>query len=1003
MEQTFDAFISYRHLPEDMAVAQKLQSLLESRKKEDGTRLTVFRDKSDLPTTSDLGADIEHALENSRYLIIIASPTYQESKWCMRELEYFRQTHGGNRNVLLVLVNGEPDESFPEVLRYREETVLDPYGAASVVRVEMEPLAADVRAQTHRERMKLLRVEYLRIAAPILGVSFDQLYHRAQRRKIALLTTAVAALAAFLVYSVFLIAQINQRQRMLEAKQQELYQNESIRLANEAMLLLEEDPALAMLLAHTALPEDLEDPDYPITQEVERSIRSAALQHQYDEATALLTHRASLTFQSTEWEFSAFLENGRYFAVCVPNWTHVYEARTGMLVGTIPSEDVIFFNGLERCLYTTQTIDEDGTRWTDIVVCDVRTGAELWRLEKAYLWYAWSYWEYDEETGQLWFEGTLPENDDSQDSGELDSRFGWFDQEGIYHEADAFPEFSDSASEDSSTGMWYFWSGDGAKYCTDLSHDYYPRIIYDVGTGTCTEEAAWADSLPEEYLQVALAALRELAADFEVESIKVDSITKCADELHYTLGCDLEGIGWRAFIWSTEAERLIWSDAYDIFQEADSKLFYRILDRGLQVFESNPENYDLPQAPPVFEYVSENGVYGFGSWDHAEHGFVFAYDTSKLKGVVSSDNWHRTIYEVTWPSGTIEEPGDYLYACPRFRFYDITPDGTGMVIVTRNDLVYLVDVIHGSVLFQTASESLEILAATIHQDGTLFAYAMALENSVEIVLWDGAAGKLIGRKRIDCTYSSPSVYLEIRDTSLLVNISGNDEALIYDLGDFDRDPRHVPGMHYGFSEGSLTSPLMTADGLLILSRGVMSPYTATYTVGEIWDMETGKSIDFYSFSSLYDQAYHYDPVGGNLILQYENDFYIQRRGESGDFEVVYTITPRYEDMLLDSAGHETDGTWLVLQNEEYCEIYRLEDGVLCYSLRKPDGRSSQFGVIDGKLYDFCMGWDRGCIPLPDTGEARAYSLDVLSHDGIRRTLTDGEMQAYYIPSHWQDK
>lgn len=36
MEYIHDAFISYRHLPADHAVAEKLQSLLEGMKKDDG-------------------------------------------------------------------------------------------------------------------------------------------------------------------------------------------------------------------------------------------------------------------------------------------------------------------------------------------------------------------------------------------------------------------------------------------------------------------------------------------------------------------------------------------------------------------------------------------------------------------------------------------------------------------------------------------------------------------------------------------------------------------------------------------------------------------------------------------------------------------------------------------------------------------------------------------------------------------------------------------------------
>ena len=42
MKYTCDAFISYRHLPAEMAVAEKLPKLLESRKKKNGKKTGVF-------------------------------------------------------------------------------------------------------------------------------------------------------------------------------------------------------------------------------------------------------------------------------------------------------------------------------------------------------------------------------------------------------------------------------------------------------------------------------------------------------------------------------------------------------------------------------------------------------------------------------------------------------------------------------------------------------------------------------------------------------------------------------------------------------------------------------------------------------------------------------------------------------------------------------------------------------------------------------------------------
>lgn len=99
----------------------------------------VFRDAEELPLSSDLGADIEKALDGSEWFIAVCSPEYQKSKWCMRELEYFVEHHG-LEHVLAVIVNGEPEGSFLEILCYGR----DKEGK----RVRIEPLAADVREST---------------------------------------------------------------------------------------------------------------------------------------------------------------------------------------------------------------------------------------------------------------------------------------------------------------------------------------------------------------------------------------------------------------------------------------------------------------------------------------------------------------------------------------------------------------------------------------------------------------------------------------------------------------------------------------------------------------------------------------------------------------------------------------------------------------------------------------------------------------------------------------
>ena len=188
---TYDAFISYRHLPLDMAVAKRLQELLERYRPPRQLKTAhtdrirrVFRDRTELPTSGDLGADIQKALLQSRYLVVICTEKTRESAWCMEEIRRFKAAHHGqNDRILVLLASGDPQDVFPEELRTEAYRQVRPDGSEVWLQREVEPLSADIRAETTARSLKLLRTEFLRIAAPILGCGFDDLYRRHLRRK----------------------------------------------------------------------------------------------------------------------------------------------------------------------------------------------------------------------------------------------------------------------------------------------------------------------------------------------------------------------------------------------------------------------------------------------------------------------------------------------------------------------------------------------------------------------------------------------------------------------------------------------------------------------------------------------------------------------------------------------------------------------------------------------------------------------------------------------------
>ncbi len=199
----YDAFISYRHCELDKFVAVTLHKELEAFKLPSGvesptglTRISrVFRDQDELPLSSNLSEPITKALENSDFLIVICTPRLKESEWCRREMETFIKLHGRER-VLAVLAEGEPRESFPEVLTKETLTYTDEQGNIKTKVMTFEPLAADVRGKSKSDTKKAIHDAVLHIAAAIFNLNYDDLRQRHKERKLRQMITVVSAVAS---------------------------------------------------------------------------------------------------------------------------------------------------------------------------------------------------------------------------------------------------------------------------------------------------------------------------------------------------------------------------------------------------------------------------------------------------------------------------------------------------------------------------------------------------------------------------------------------------------------------------------------------------------------------------------------------------------------------------------------------------------------------------------------------------------------------------------------
>lgn len=262
----YDAFISYRHAELDLHIAKNLHKGLETYKvpravaRKSGKKniKRVFRDQEELPIGSDLGDNIETALTESEFLIVVCSPRTPESYWVRKEIETFIKLHD-REHVLAVLIEGEPDQSFPA------ELLTDDEGNP------VEPLAADVRGGSRREINRKLKTEVVRLAAPLLGCSYDDLRQRHRERKIKRAASALAAVTVaailFGLYSTYNAVMIQQN---YEGKQR----NQSKYLADTSLDLLEEgDRRAAVLVALEALPG--EEGDKPYAAEAQYALSQA--------------------------------------------------------------------------------------------------------------------------------------------------------------------------------------------------------------------------------------------------------------------------------------------------------------------------------------------------------------------------------------------------------------------------------------------------------------------------------------------------------------------------------------------------------------------------------------------------------------------------------------------------------------------------------------------------------------------------------------------------------
>ncbi len=284
-ENHYNAFISYRHSELDSKVAIEVHRKLERFRLPANIRKNfpkdhqkierVFRDQDELPLADNLSDPIEQALRNSDFLIVICTPRLPESKWCQREIETFKKLHGQER-ILAILAEGEPEQSFPEAICHKDVVSTDENGNEVINRMPVEPLAADVRADSPRKRSAMINDAVLRLAAPMFNLGYDDLKqrHREQKIRRIAIATSIAAGVSIILGLVFLglALKINSQKKVIQSQHVELEKQYDIQQEKycESMNIVSEDlmkqglKKEAVYAIRSAMPDSKEDDSKPL-------------------------------------------------------------------------------------------------------------------------------------------------------------------------------------------------------------------------------------------------------------------------------------------------------------------------------------------------------------------------------------------------------------------------------------------------------------------------------------------------------------------------------------------------------------------------------------------------------------------------------------------------------------------------------------------------------------------------------------------------------------------
>ena len=267
-QKEYYAFISYKR--EDEKWAKWLQDKLEHYKfptnlngRTDLPRhiRPTFRDVTDLKPGL-LAEEINDALQNSEWLIVVCSPRSAKSPWVCKEAQTFIDL-GRADHIIPFVIEGIPfskdsaTECYPEAL-------LNLTGSQELLGANINEMGRDAAA--------------IKVVARMFNLVFDTLWQRHEREQKKRRRQISAAIVFAFIFLSVIAGWIWHQNVLLKEREWDLMENQARAVSKDAMSLVEEgDFYTAARLAVEVLPKDLSHPDRPYIPEAESLLRKALL------------------------------------------------------------------------------------------------------------------------------------------------------------------------------------------------------------------------------------------------------------------------------------------------------------------------------------------------------------------------------------------------------------------------------------------------------------------------------------------------------------------------------------------------------------------------------------------------------------------------------------------------------------------------------------------------------------------------------------------------------